>query len=30
MKIFPVLPVEEEELVPETDVESNILQNENQ
>ncbi|MEL4455115.1 NrfD/PsrC family molybdoenzyme membrane anchor subunit [Lutimonas vermicola] len=30
MKIFPVLPVEEEELVAETVVESNILQNENQ
>ena len=30
MKIFPVLPVEEEELVPETDVEPNILQNESQ
>ena len=29
MKIFPVLPVEQEELAPETEVESNILQNEN-
>ena len=30
MKIFPVLPVEQEELAPETDVESNMLHNENQ